>query len=322
MKTPRRFGSLSELLGKARSEWAVRGARGNETERSLVWMLGSPRTGSTWLLNLMRAHPRLVPFDEPGIGYHLGLFMNDVMGGGLLRYEGIRLTLPEGRVDDRQYFFSKAYERAWRPGLRRMILARIRAQMEDADGRPARPIAVIKEPAGSHGADFIFSVLPSSRLLFLMRDPRDVLDSELDAVEGGSWMAAQWGMQTPLSAEERRGFLRSQAHRWIVRTESVQRVYDRLPETQRHMVRYEDLLADTPAELSRIFRWLGLSVSDRRVGEAVSRLSFGSLPEASRGQGKFTRSAAPGAWRENLSTDEQAAIIEIVGGHLDRYGYA
>ena len=44
-------------------------------ESRLVWVLGSPRSGSTWLSSLLRASPRVVRVDEPGIGVHLGVLV-------------------------------------------------------------------------------------------------------------------------------------------------------------------------------------------------------------------------------------------------------
>jgi hypothetical protein len=86
-------------------------------------------------------------------------------------------------------------------------------------------------------------------------------------------------------------------------------------------VRYEDLRADTAPTLRGILQWLGLDVAEHRLKDIVERLAFEALPESARGQGKFTRSAAPGAWQENLSSDEQAAILDVIGDHLARFGY-
>jgi len=313
-----------DVLDRTRSEWLLRGPPGRSIARSLVWMLGSPRTGSTWLLYLLAVHPRIVPIDEPGIGYHLGMFAADAMGAHPWAFEDARLLLPHARSDDRQYFFSRHYENVWRPRLRGLILARMQAQLRTVarEKQTAHPIGVIKEPAGSQVADFLFTVLPESRLLFLVRDGRDVLDSALDAVRHGSWLADQFGATADLSPEERLGFLRAQAHRWVARTGSVQRAYERLPDRQRFLVRYEDLRVDTKKGLREILAWLGLDYDEALFGERVAKLSFEAVPEAERGTGKFTRAASPGMWRQNLTATEQTAIAEIMGDALAALGYS
>lgn len=311
------------LVEQVRLEAALVGKRGLELERSLVWMLGSPRSGSTWLLNLLAIHPRVVKSDEPGIGYHLGLFTSDVMGAHPGSFDEVRSLLPMARADQDHYFFSAPYEDVWKPRLRRLILARFYAQLRDAKRKRGvdAPIAVIKEPAGSQAAEFLLSVLPASRLLFLARDPRDALDSIADAVRAGSWLASHFGASGDISPSERVALLRAQAFRWLARTEAVQRTYDRLPDGQRYLVRYEDLRVDTLAVLRGILRWLGLELDQARLAAAVEKLSFEALPEASRGEGKFVRAAEPGLWRKNLTVDEQAMLREILGDALTKLGY-
>ena len=49
------------------------------------------------------------------------------------------------------------------------------------------------------------------------------------------------------------------------------------------------------------------------------RLAFDRLP--SHGPGEFNRSAAPGAWRENLRREEQDAVTEILRPKLIELGY-
>ena len=48
---------------------------------------------------------------------------------------------------------------------------------------------MIKEPNGSHGADVVMSILSRSRMIFQLRDGRDVIDSILHAHSGGGWLA-------------------------------------------------------------------------------------------------------------------------------------
>jgi hypothetical protein len=290
-------------------------------EEQLVWIVGSPRTGSTWLLNLIAWHSRVVPVNEPRIGFHLTPFDRVAMPGLPEEYDHVVSLLPEARSDNPQYFLAQRAEWVWRPHLRRLLLARLHLEVELANHKGPKPLVLVKEP-GAIAPDFVLGLLPRARLIFLVRDPRDVLSSLLDAVRGGSWaMPSDIDAGIQLTAEERRRFLLAQARQWLVRTEHVQKAYAARTAEDRMMVRYEDLRRDPEPHLSTIFQWLGLQASGDELQSRVAKLSFEALPEDKKGEGKFTRSAAPGNWRQDLTLSEQQAIEDVLGPKLKELGY-
>lgn len=293
-------------------------------ERKLVWIMGSPRSGSTWLMNLMRVHPRVLAIDEPRIGMHLGLFTPDVLGGPTGRYPREALLVTAASREQRDYFFSDRYEHSWRPLLRSLIVERLGTQaMDMARVAGVRdPVTVVKEPNGSQVADLILATLPSSRLIFLLRDGRDVVDSALDGATSGSWATERYGGGLDTGIEDRVRFVEDRSHKWVLRTEAVQRAYSRLPPEGRRMLRYERLRADPAAELRELLGWLDLEVAEQELQSAVARLAFEAVPEEQRGPGRFHRAASPGRWRESLTTAEQRVAQEIMGPKLSELGYA
>ena len=281
-------------------------------------MVGSPRTGTTWLLNLLRAQDEIVGIDEPNIGLHLGLFSPDLFHKPAWTYEGEQKRVNEVRAGSDDYFFNDRYAEAWRPKLRELIVSRLAAQMDDLDPT-GKAWCAIKEPNGSQAADLIMRTLPESRLLWITRDGRDVVDSEVDAASKGSWLTA-YGGDVEWSTEQRLDFVRERAHRWLWRQEIVAAAYDAHPDALRLRISYEDLLADTDARVREILGWLGVTPR-ADLSEVIAANAFDAIPEAGRGSGKFTRSATPGAWRENLTADEQGAVNEICGPQLQTLGY-
>jgi hypothetical protein len=273
-------------------------------------------------MNLLAADPRVVAIDEPTLGVHLGTLMFDYVSvrpdqvpPDQLRVNDLRAHLPS-------YFFSARYQNAWRPPLRRLILERLAAEIADSVRIRAihDPIVVIKEPIGSQAADLIMSLLPRSRMIFLLRDGRDVIDSELDAFREGGWVARQLeGYRT--SDEDRLTFVNARAHAWLCRTIAVERAYERHPPELRRLVRYEDLLADPSAELDELSRWLGLGLSAERIAELVHRMSFAELDPQQRGPGQFARAATPGGWRDEFTGDELRLLDRIMGEKLRELGY-
>src|SRR5688500_7195232 len=54
--------------------------RASSLERRVVWLFGSPRSGSTWLLNLLGRTLDAAMVDEPLIGAHLATPVGGVTG--------------------------------------------------------------------------------------------------------------------------------------------------------------------------------------------------------------------------------------------------
>lgn len=283
-------------------------------ERDLVWIFGSPRSGSTWLLNMLAADPRVAAVDEPGIGAHLGLTMAGHIGIEPDGASSEHFRLADFREEAGSYFFSPRRADAWRPRLRELILERLRAEV----GAPAggRRVVVLKEPHGSEAADLLLSTLPASRAIFLLRDGRDVVDSELDAAAAGSWAMEQL---PGFRLGDRSRFIRQRAHMWLWRTEVVERALAAHPAELGETVRYEELLADPEPILARLASWLGLDHATLR--EAAAATSFEAVPADRRGPGRFIRAAEPGGWRERLSAPERELLEGIVGDKVRALGY-
>jgi hypothetical protein len=288
-------------------------------ERNLVWIVGSPRTGTTWLLNLLAAHPRITTVDEPLIGAHLG-FPASATVGTVARApregEGARALDVFRDRDD--YFFSARYVEAWRGPLRELVLRRLLAQMRDSGRDPRRDVLVVKEPHGSEGADILVDALPRTRLLVVVRDGRDVVDSMIDAVRPGSWASSLASVTD--SADERRRFVDDYSRVWVERIQVVLRAQEQLDPANHRLSRYEDLLADPVTGVADIIAWLGLRPYDG-LAEHVDRLAFDRVAAEHRGQGKFHRAASPGLWRDNLTVEEQAIANTIMGPTLTALGY-
>jgi len=284
-----------------------------ELERKLVWIFGSPRSGSSWLMRLLNSRPEIAQINESYLPVHLVPMGGQVEAGEYYEHGE--------RAEDPSYFFARDYMPAIRPRLRELALSGLLNQLDSMGHAPIPRWVVIKEPNGSHAADTVVSLLPGSRVLFLLRDGRDVVDSLLDAMlSSKSWWTERTGaLDRP--PQERLLFISQHSALWVSRTMASQRAFDALPPEQRLLVRYEDLLSDTATQLRRILDWLDLRVDAPRLQEVVKRHAFSSLPEERRGPGKDVRAATPGLWRENLTEEEQRAMQEIMGPKLAELGY-
>lgn len=316
-------------------------------ESRLAWLWGSPRSGSSWLLEQL-CHPLephvrapagfrpaaaagsteapaagydAIPVDEPFIANHLAPAFGDPLevNGG---YVPATLNNYLGRKPG--YALSQPFEEVWRPEFRRLALVRLHGTLERAarEGIPLAdgPVLVIKEVNGSHASDLVMALLPRSRMLFLVRDGRDVVDSLLAAYAPGGFLARNQGraLDTP---EERTEGVRWACRLWACNVDVTLRAEAAHPPELSRIVRYEDLVADTRSAIGPLFDWLGLRRTEEWLERMVSGRAFSSLPESRRGEGRRQRSASPGGWRERLSPEEQEVAAEIMGDRLVRLGY-
>lgn len=258
---------------------------------------------------MLAEHDRVVPVNEPQIGLHLAPFVSDWPGWSAEKL-GDKFTFNRVAEDFHIYFFSRAHADAWMPGLRRMICRRFAVY----GGR--RSLLAIKEPNGSQAADVILRALPRSRLLFLLRDGRDVVDSELAATLRGAWMSKRVKGFDGIGAEDRAAFIAQAARKWLWRTHVVEEAFAR-HRGPKLLVRYEELLANPKQQLTRVFEWLRLDA--REVASIVDRHEFARHLE--RGAQEFVRAASPGGWRQNLAVDEQKLLERILGPKLREVGY-
>ncbi len=292
---------------------------GNTRFVDLAWIFGSSRSGSTWLLRMLAALPRVVPVDDPHLGHHLGVWRPISLAWATAEEPPELTTLDRVKHDRDGYFFADRYRDAWEPALRRLIVGRFEAQARDAGaGDGAEPLVVVKEP-GSQAADLLVRLFPESRVVFLLRDGRDVVDSWLAAYRAGSWALDEGAY--PVADRGRAAMVRWQSEVWAYRTRMVRAVYAAHPPDRRVLVRYEDLVADPAGELARVCAVLPLADCGDRLAAVAAEHAFAAVPVAQRGEGKEIRSASPGGWRDNLSPAEKRLMQAVMGDELAALGY-
>ena len=314
-----------------------------ELESNLVWIWGSPRTGSTWLLEMLcnpleskRSEPLGFSWPEGFTGPAPALAVDEFLisshlaptQGGLVEVFGAPFpaTLTGLFARRSSYAFSSEFEDVWRPEARRLTLVRLHAVVERARAAglevPDLPLLVIKEVNGSHAADLVMSLFPRSKMIFMLRDGRDIVDSLLDANSQGGWLTrtglGKGGFETD---EERLEWVRETCRTWVARINVCEQAYERHDPALRRRIRYEDLLADPQGSLAELSQWVGLPHDEPRIREIVARHSFDEVPEKRKGPGRRWRAASPGRWRESLTPAEREAVDEIMGTRLAELGY-
>src|SRR5215207_2750289 len=253
--------ALRAILAKRDAGGQVEGIR----PENVIWVLGSGRTGSSWLTFMMGRLSDHTRWNEPRIGFMFGHL-----------YYKVAWT----RQDTKHFILANDYEETWLSSLRSLVLDGGTARFpERAEGG----YVVIKEPHGSVGAPLLMKALPESRMIFLVRDPRDVVASALAVtlVPKGGRNRASRVKKVEAQAEK---FVRQRAKNYLRDIKNTEQAYE-AHEGRKVLVRYEDLRADTLGTMKRIYSALEIPVDEGDLAKVVEKRSFENIPEEEKGPG-------------------------------------
>lgn len=266
---------------------------------NIVWIFGTGRTGSTWLAAMIEEPANQQVWFEPRIGALFGAQKLDRFGGEF-------------------FIFSDKYKETWLGSIRNLVLDGANARFPKA----AKGYLFVKEPGGSEGAPILVEALPESRVALLVRDPRDVAASWLDATRKGGWQnerrTKKGASVSPDADTNPNAFVRRHANAYLQNVGRAKQAYD-LHRGHKAIVKYEDLRADTLGAMKKLYSDLEVPVEEKELVRAVEKHAWENISEKRKGEGKFYRKAKPGGWREDLSPKQIEIIEEITAPLLDEF---
>lgn len=265
---------------------AVAGSSAAAAEDRLGWVIGCGRTGSTWLAEMLGNIPRIRHWHEP----YYGRFFR-------------HLSEHPEELDRKGAFFSRRHEETWVQGLRDLFFGMARARFPQF-GRHA---LVVKEVNTPELYPWLRRVFPLSRVILLLRDPYDVLDSYLDMQKPGSWNASFAEGRDPLDPER----VRRTAEHIRETTALALRTYDETPPDRRIRLSYEELLVDPVPGLAACGGLLSVDIDPVEAREIVERFDFRKYEQT--GPLEFRRKGQAGGWRTSENFARRSPVPEIAG---------
>lgn len=276
----------------------------DELEKNIVWIFGSPRSGTTWL------GIQLLSYNTISINE---LYLNEHLGAGFLGPNEEPIRSFDFRKNSLNYFFSETYDATWKFYLRKLILYRIYSQIKNFSQK-----IIIKEPHNKSGADIISKCLPNSKIIILLRDGRDVIDSLIDARKEGGFMTKHSFVVTENNKLE---FIKNRSEIWKKLIKILLTTYNNHPTENGFLVKYENLRENTYDIIKKIYDFIGIEITIDKLEQIVDKYQFEKIPKEMRGKGKFARSATPGKWKDNFNENEIRIMNEIMGDTLKEIGY-
>jgi LPS sulfotransferase NodH len=267
---------------------------------NIVWIFCTQRSGSTWLRRMLHDIAGGEVWEEPQVAVLFGTFYD--RSHQAQRYR-------------KEFVLGEPTRPAWIRAMRHFVLEAARASNPSVG---LDDLLVVKEPGGATGAPLIMGALPESRMMLLVRDPRDFVASLLDAQSEGAWMRAgqdEDKRRQGLSTEQGvRRFVRNLAIQYVRQVTNGKKAYD-AHRGRKSLVRYEDLRTEPVATMKRLCSQLEIATDEEEIRRVVERHSWERVPEDEKGSGKFYRKAKPGSWQEDL-TPEQAKLVEEIAAPL------
>jgi hypothetical protein len=214
--------------------------------------------------------------------------------------------------------------------------------MEREAAREGKRIVGDKSPSSTiHGQAVrdAYTVYPDAKLVYIVRDGRDVLVSERfrNFVEESKFLSAEDKRiiedlrtdQTPFTNGTRslftETFIRRVARGWVKNLKETEEEARRLYGENYFGMRYEDLLARPFEEMQKLWSFLGVDVDPVLEPAILQEMSSNPDEEwqAKRNEGiaSFLPKGQAGNWQRLFSAGDKALFKEIAGGMLVRWRY-
>lgn len=276
---------------------------GNVRAENIIWMFGSGRTGSNWLISMMGDSADCARWEEPMIGSLFAFYYSN-----------------PGQHGNKHFILSQDYKKTWTRSVRSFVLEGANARFPEV-GEEGN--VVIREPTSSNGAPLLMEALPESRMIFLIRDPRDVVASSLAGAQKGGWLYQRHSQSNRAShyAEADNNpdaFVKRRAKMYLQHITGAKQAHD-AHDGYKTLVKYEDLRSDPLATMRRIYAELQVPVDEEVLSRTVEKHSWERIPEDNKGEGKFRRKATPGGWREDLTPKQVEIVEEITAPLLEEF---
>lgn len=263
--------------------------------KDYVFLLGAPRSGTTWLQIMLSKHPDISTCQETHL---FSSFLSS-----------LQRSWRHHEHDSRGIGLQAAISHERFIALQRDFALSVL----DAIGDTA--IVLEKTPAHITVLDDIREVLPEARFIHIIRDPRGVAASL--AAAGRDW-GSSWASTSAVH----------NARRWVANVSDGIGLRNSDPATY-FEVRYEDLLDDAARNLEQIFTWLGIDSSAGLCRQVAEESRIKKLREASSDaawdlakepRGFFRKGQSDG-WKEDLSHREVAVVEAIAGPLMEELRY-
>jgi hypothetical protein len=287
--------------------WAERQAAIDDIAREQLFFVGgAPRSGTTWLQQILDAHPDISCQGEGLFQKYLGAPLVAMMGSwrtaledknnNLFRHTG---GYPLPSDDDAALLLGSAI---------------LQALHRQSAGKSCRAIGE-KTPENVFFNAQLKSLFPGAKFITIARDPRDVLTS--------AWHFFRKPAPGVDHTEAKTAFIRS-AIPALAHGARATLAFAAAHPQENLLVTYEQLSAETAATVGRLYAFLGVAADAALVADCIGRTAFaamtGGRDRGDERSGAFHRKGVVGDWRATLTPEMSVLILRELGWMYGPFG--
>lgn len=222
----------------------------NKISKKLVFVVGSPRSGTTWLQRLLSSHHRV------HTGHESGLF-DTYIGQQLRGWQRDMNPMTSGRgIIGLGCYIT---EREFKDKLSAYLLDLLEPMLK---GLGENDLFLEKTPSHAFYVDEILELLPNAKIIYMQRSPFDVVASLLTA-------SMTWGSYWAPKSTKGASLM------WQQHVDAVRAVIPKIPAGQYFEVRYERLFSEPQIILKELFSFVGVETDARQISEIIEANELG-----------------------------------------------
>lgn len=282
-------------------------------EKRLFFIVGVPKSGTTWVQQLLDFHPKIscrgeahfVDLLYSEISRALESYNRSVVNqGGIVGH----LKKYGGHVEDLAY---DALDSQYLLSLAMALMFRKWEIHDDVE------LIGEKTPDNIRSLTLLSSMFPDARFIHLIRDGRDC------AVSG--WFFHTSGVDKHKRvAQTFTEYATSFAKAWSTQVRQARQVGTRLGRRYKELF-YEELVADPLARTGELLEFLGMEASDQEALQCVENASFkmlsGGREPGEADERSFYRKGVVGDWKNHFDPALSSRFEQIAGDALRELGY-
>ena len=268
--------------------------------KKFLFMIGAPRSGTTWLQAMLGAHPAICTTAELMLFNHYTVHWADAWNEQVrLHRDGSLVGLPTLWSEEEFYGFLKEF------------LDRVYSRVFEQ--KPEATIFLDKHPGYAQHIEHIDRLIPNAKFLHIIRDGRDVASSMMAASKGWARIWAPESVEKAAASWKTHTLAARQAKRY---------------EGRYLEIRYEDLLASGEQVMQEVYNFLGLPMSKEQIAATLQEHHFEKMKKKRTGASQFAlpdgffRQGGKGDWQTSLNPTQRVIFHEIAGDLLCELGYA